>query len=300
MMDNARQARVLQGRRCLVTGGNRGLGKGVAKHLHEFGCEVTVATRTPGNVPLSANASAKFLPLDLSQLKSVCAAASASDVYDVVVLNAGVAPYKNDKTAEGLEQALGTNCLGNFAFVLSLLAEGRVAAGARVVVVNSETHRAVPRLNVSSLREDVSYGLTDALQYYARSKLCLTTLARALARTLAARGLAVHTICPGPVATDLARDAPDWVRPAIEAFMHLAFQTPEQAGRAVALVAADPLFAGPTGSHHHMFKSKDARADTADAGQQRALWQLMASVIREHPPACFAGIEPFLSVPADL
>lgn len=290
------QTRELSGKRCLVTGGNRGLGVGIVKLLHSFGCDVVVATRTPGSIAISDNISVPAVSLDLASLESVCSASrNFSASFDIVVLNAGVAPYLNQPTKEGLEQALGTNCLGNLAFTLGLLASKRINPGGRIVIVNSETHRAVPPLNVSSLTEHVEYGLSRSMDFYARSKLCLTTVAQSLAERLAAKSISVHTICPGPVATDIARGAPSFVKPLIEGLMAVAFQTADAAARPVVLTAALQVFAGPTGSHHHMYKTRPARADTHDRAVQQQIWKLFADFVAAHPPSCYDSIGPLFA-----
>lgn len=292
MVSNMQATHALAGRRCLVTGGNRGLGKGVAKLLHSFGCHTIVATRSLKTVVgLAPDHIASLVQLDLADFASICQAANTTtEPFDVVVLNAGVAPYLNERTAEGYEQALGTNCIGNLVFTAALYEHNLLARNAKVVVVVSETHRAVPELDLAHVLDDQDYGLAESMSFYARSKLCLVTVAQSLSRRLAAHGVAVHTICPGPVATDIARGAPAVLQPVIAAAMTL-FPTPDSAARSVALLAASPDFAGPSGSYHHMYVAKPPRADTLNVSSQDALWALLTASVRTHSSSCVQSFD---------
>jgi NAD(P)-dependent dehydrogenase (short-subunit alcohol dehydrogenase family) len=292
MIENLKMNNSLAGKRCLITGGNRGLGVGISVLLNDLGCDVTVATRSADAiVTLSPTKNATVVHLDLANLGSLCSAVFDQQLlgggaYDVVVLNAGVAPSANKPTVDGFELALGTNCIGNMFLSVALQAKGIFSPGAKLVVVTSETHRTVPPLDlvvagaaVPALHAPAQYGGVDAMKFYARSKLCLTTVAQELARRFAPAGVSVHTICPGPVATDITRGAPPLLRGAIDAILSVVFQTPARAARPIALLAALPLFAGGSGSYHHMYAAKPARADATDAERGAALWMTLAAAI---------------------
>jgi NAD(P)-dependent dehydrogenase (short-subunit alcohol dehydrogenase family) len=284
LVGNMQAQQTLQGKRCLVTGGNRGLGKGVSELLHSIGCETIVGTRsTSSSVPLSKGVDATLLQLDLSSFDSIKAATKLpQSPYDVVVLNAGLAPCTNEPTAEGYELALGTNCIGNLFLTSQLWGEHLLAPNATIVVVISETHRAVPHLDLPHLLDNTTFSLSDSMERYAKSKLCLATVAQTLARRMQPHGVAVHTICPGPVATDIARNAPPFMRTLIDTFMKVTFPGPIAAARPVVAIAASPVFAGPAGGHHHMYKKKPLRHDASDQARGDALWSLLWSDMENH------------------
>ena len=308
IISNLYHDNALQGKRCLVTGGNRGLGKGISQLLHKLGCTTVVAARsTSQGVQLSPSVNASLIRLDLADFDSICHAAghplkphqesnislsvSSSLPYDIVILNAGIAPYRNIPTRQGFELALGTNCVGNMLFTLALWEQGLLKENSRVVIVVSETHRAVSPLDMSHILDPVQYGLSESMNFYARSKLCLVTIAQALSHKLAPHNISVHTICPGPVATDIARDAPAAVKWLVDAFMTAAFQTSLQAARPVVAIAATPAFAGPSGSHHHMYKMKPPRWDTLSKKRQDELLQTLGEAVKKHNPSCGVSME---------
>jgi NAD(P)-dependent dehydrogenase (short-subunit alcohol dehydrogenase family) len=80
----------------------------------------------------------------------------------------------------------------------------RGSAVPRIVFVASETHRSAGGVELE-FRE---FGLTDAIRQYGVSKLALVTYAAELARRLQTPhgpSVAVHSLCPGPVNTRIAR-----------------------------------------------------------------------------------------------
>lgn len=110
---------VQRGRRFLVTGATSGLGAATARALCSLGAHVTVAARNTARAEavVAAGGATDVLTLDLADLSSVrAAAASISEPYDVVILNAGVmwTPYR--LTRDGFESQVGINHLGHFAF----------------------------------------------------------------------------------------------------------------------------------------------------------------------------------------
>src|SRR5690606_9192836 len=96
---------------------------------------------------------------------------------------------------------------------------------ARIVVVSSESHRSgTPALERFGDYEP--YATSGVMKQYGRNKLYLTAYAWALAAALDPAKIGVFTMCPGAVATDLAREAPRWMRALLDPTMRLLFQAP--------------------------------------------------------------------------
>ena len=123
----------------LVTGGNIGLGKEtilqLAKHKP---AKIYMASRTESkardaiksiNAQLKEPASIEYLPLDLSSLKSVQAAAqhvnASSQRLDILILNAGIMAVPATKTESGHDIQLGTNHIGHFTLDQAVAATAR-------------------------------------------------------------------------------------------------------------------------------------------------------------------------------
>src|SRR5580658_10349912 len=137
------------GRIAIVTGANTGIGLETARMLAQKGARVVLACRTPEKGEAAARSiaadrptgSATFAPLDLSDLDSVAAFASAIAAahtrLDLLVNNAGVMVPPLGRTKQGFELQFGTNHLGHFALAGRLLPLILRTPGARIVVVAS-------------------------------------------------------------------------------------------------------------------------------------------------------------------
>ncbi|GGU05843.1 SDR family oxidoreductase [Actinomadura citrea] len=84
----------LEGRTVVVTGGVRGVGAGISRAFLEAGADVVaVARREPDSVPEAGGRTARFVSLDVRDPDAVQDFADDLDRADVLVNNAGGAPY---------------------------------------------------------------------------------------------------------------------------------------------------------------------------------------------------------------
>ncbi|MCU1596087.1 MAG: hypothetical protein JWO12_3479, partial [Frankiales bacterium] len=106
----------LTGKTCLISGASACLGVETVRALQSVGCEVVGAVRDldKGHAALSAaGADCDLIPLDLSDLDSVRAAApliaNRLPRLDLLINNAGVMATPLMRTRQGFELQLGTN-----------------------------------------------------------------------------------------------------------------------------------------------------------------------------------------------
>lgn len=203
----------MNGRRCIVTGANSGLGEVMARTFAKEGAEVVMVCRNVDKgeavrrsiVDESGNANVSLLPCDLSDLDSVDACAEtllARDVgFDVLMNNAGIYLPRRAENARGRELMFATNHLGPFLLTHRLLPR---LEGARVVTTSSMGHK-LCQLRLDDLDARRRF---LPIEQYGVTKLCNILFARELARREAHRGLSSHAFHPGPVATGFAQDEP--------------------------------------------------------------------------------------------
>ncbi len=177
----------------LVTGASRGLGREVARRLAEKGYTVLAGVRTPGAMnPLPG---VEVLPLDVSDPASIAAAAATLKArhgrLDVLVNNAGIMLDRMGDVltldAALLDRTLATNTVGPLRLAQALVP--LMTAGGRIVNVSSGGGQ----LSVPSSWSPA----------YCMSKTALNAVTVQLAEALKPRGIAVNSVCPGWVRTDL-------------------------------------------------------------------------------------------------
>ncbi|MEV4151284.1 oxidoreductase [Amycolatopsis sp. NPDC049691] len=199
------------GRTALVTGANSGLGLRTAEVLASKGARVLLACRSAerGAKALkivkaaAAGAGPELIPLDLSELASVRAAAASArdltgDALDVLVNNAGVMATARGRTADGFELQFGTNYLGHAALTWLLMPalRGRVVTLSSLAAVGARIHLDDPNGDHRRYNAAAAYG---------QSKLACQVFALELDRRLRAAGSAVISVAahPGYTATGL-------------------------------------------------------------------------------------------------
>lgn len=179
----------------LVTGANRGIGLALVEALSRRGVAKVYAAARNGNTHKNgADGSTRIVPLQLDVTNPQQAAAAARQASDVTVLinNAGVADYGSvlDVPEETLRRDLETNYFGALGLVRAF-----------VPVIEKNGGGAIA--NVLSI---VSFVSVPRLGAYTASKAAAWSMTQSIRGDLAARGISVHGVFPGPVDTDMARD----------------------------------------------------------------------------------------------
>lgn len=296
----------LDGRTCLVTGANSGLGKGIAIRLAERGAHVIMACRS--GIPEagddvkreSGSDKVEMIQVDLSDFESIdrfCDELRNRNVtLDAAVFNAGVVPVTSRKNKHGLELMFAVNFLAKFVVLNRLLRDGvipnavygnnsRAEDPPRLIFVSSETHRSSIPIDFDHFGEPIEYGVADGVKYYGLSKLHLTTYFQELSRRLNPDGSAnpdvcVHALCPGAVNSNMAREAPTWLKPLLKPVMALFFQSPEKASIPADYLVVSEDMGGKTGAYMHMMRVKEPSEASMDTDKGALLWRKTEELLR--------------------
>jgi len=229
------------GRVAVVTGANSGLGYITSLELARHGARVVLGCRdeTRGREAVARvvaevpDADVDLRSLDMASLESIRRFAdsvqAAYPAVDLLINNAGVMAIPRRETADGFEMQLGTNHLGHFALTGLLLPLMIDRAGARVVTVSSNAHKA-GRIGFDDLMHERSY---FRWKVYSDSKLANLLFAFELQRRLTAAGSPLLSVAahPGTAATNLVRPgaAGNPVKEAVMAFgVRVIGQSPAQ------------------------------------------------------------------------
>jgi len=165
--------------------------------------------------------------------------------------------------------------LGNQRLTMKLVEAGIVPKdeGARIIAVSSEAHRSAPAIDQESLGVFKPHSLSGAMKQYGHSKLALSLMIRQLAKDLThADGrpqISVFHMCPGPINSSIARDAPALMRITVKGIMNAFFPSAEKAARPVIHLACSPSLEGKTGDYMHLMRFKEPSENaTNDADAQ--------------------------------
>jgi NAD(P)-dependent dehydrogenase (short-subunit alcohol dehydrogenase family) len=205
-----KEAYIVKGKNVVVTGGNRGIGRGITQAFAESGANVAILCRNLESGKKAAEEIGKFggrytaIQCDVADIDSVKAAAAEVfrffDNVDVLVNNAGVATKTPFLSGEGLKEwhrVINTDLHGP-ANVIYEIAPKMVEAGKGGTIINI-TSVGGQRVSGSKNHHNAPYNA---------AKAGLDIFSRYLAVVLGDYGIRVNSIAPGPIHSDLDKDLP--------------------------------------------------------------------------------------------
>ena len=235
---------------------------------------------------LSGSERVEMAEVDLADLDSVhrfCDALRHRGVrIDIALMNAGLMSRKARMTPQGYDVMFAVHFLAKRVMIDRWLADGvvRPSSGSgeapRIVLVASEAHRSSRAIDFDRLGSYTPYGIRECMRHYGLSKLVLCTFATELSRRLN-RGegveVAVHALCPGGMATNIARDAPPLLKWVLDPLLRRLFQSPEEAIGPVVYLCCSEEAGRATGMYLHMMHRKRVSPGASDPANGARLWE---------------------------
>jgi NAD(P)-dependent dehydrogenase (short-subunit alcohol dehydrogenase family) len=185
----------LRGRKALVTGASKGIGRACAEALAEEGCDVVVVSRTAADLEAARaaivakhNVAVRFYPLDLSDSRNVDKLTEACADTEILINNAGAIPGGN---IDAIDEA-------RWRTAWDLKVFGYINMTRRFYALMRERKKGVI-INILG-----AAGENPDFDYVAGSSgnASLMAFTRAMGGTAPRDGLRVVGINPGPVMTD--------------------------------------------------------------------------------------------------
>lgn len=186
----------LDGRRALVSGGGRGLGRACALALGEAGAAVTVAARTAGEIETVAGeiratgGKADVLAIDLLNTAAIEATLAALPPFDILVNSAGTnrpGPFV-DAPVENFDVIVDLNLKALF-FLTQAVVRRMIAAGKGGSIVNISSQMG----HVGAANRTI----------YCASKHAVEGFTKALAVELAPHAIRVNSLAPTFIETPM-------------------------------------------------------------------------------------------------
>jgi len=228
----------LEGRKAVVTGASRGIGRAIALALADEGADVAVNY-------MSSEAAARAVVAEIEKRgrRALAVRADVSDFpdtfrmaqdilgafghVDILVNNAGI---NSDKTFVKMDHA-------SWRKVLAINLDG--VFNCTKVFIDDMLKRSYGRIvNITSVIGQIgNFGQAN----YAASKAGVAAFTKSLAKELAGKGITVNAVAPGFIETEMVDSIPEKVREKLLAQIPLKrFGRAEEVGRAVTyLVSAD-------------------------------------------------------------
>ncbi|MCU1594647.1 MAG: short-chain dehydrogenase [Frankiales bacterium] len=280
-----------RGKSVIITGGNSGIGLEAARALRAAGADVVLACRDLARASAVADGMT-VRQLDLADLDSVAAFASATTSVDALICNAGIMGGPLLGTVQGHERQMGTNHLGHAALISGLFPLLEAARG-RIVIISSIAARGGKlnaRIGVDDLVSPPGY-LSGPV--YANSKQANLLFAQELHRRVGSR-VAVVAAHPGVSWTNLfARQLRDegkaWLVPALQLVRPIVFQTAKAGAQPTlrALNEASGSFVGPKRLNQYRGPAELLEVYTtgSDPAVAARLWEVTEEVLGAPLPA---------------
>ena len=277
----------MNGKVCLVTGANSGIGKEAALGLARVGATVVIVARDrkKGEATVSeirqatGNQNVNLILADLSSMKSVSDLASTFlgeyPSLHVLINNAGTYLPKRITSADGYEAVFATNHLGHFLLTSLLLDLLKSSAPSRIINVTSDAHRGA-EIDFEDLMQEKKY---SAFKAYHQSKLANVLFTYQLSKLLEGTGVTVNCLHPGVVRTGFGKDMGGLFSISVKLagpFM----MRPAKAAQALVYMTSAPELEKVSGKHFAKGREKESSRESHDMNAAERLWQVSEELTR--------------------
>lgn len=187
----------LKGKKILITGASKGIGRSIAVICSKNGAEVHITARNSEGLENTMNVmhtnGHDLHTADLGISEEVNALAKDLPILDALVLNAGIVktmPVRFIKE-EGIDVTFDVNIKGSILLIKQLLKLKKIRENGSICFISS----------VASKKMTVGNAI------YSASKGAINSFTKSLALELAPKGIRVNAVLPGMVKTNILQDS---------------------------------------------------------------------------------------------
>jgi retinol dehydrogenase-12 len=276
----------MKGKRVVLTGASRGIGRETALALGKMGADLSLIVRDPERGKavadevraLGGGGDVEVFVADLSSMADVRRAGAEvlakHDRIDVLINNAGALLMDRQLTKDGYEATFATNHLGDF--LLTKVLEGAVkkAPAGRIVNVASEAHHR-GSIHFDDLMGEKKYTGWFA---YSASKLANILFTAELARRLEGTSVTTNSLHPGVIASGFARNNQGLVG-FLAKLASPFLMSSEDGAKTTIFLATDPSVATTSGLYFAKSKPKTPSREARDASVAKRLWDVSEELV---------------------
>jgi len=269
----------MEGKICIITGANSGIGKATAIGLAKMDATIVMMSRNKERgeeaqkeiIELASNKKVDLILCDLSSQESirkfVSEFKSKYQKLHVLINNAGVMLSKRLVSVDGFEMNFAVNYLAPFLLTNLLLDVLKKSSPSRIINVSSAAHR-MAKMDFDDLQsEKKKYRL---FKIYGASKLALMLFSYELSRKLEGTSVTVNSFHPGVVNTNLGQDQSSFSK----GFAKLFFKKPEKGAETSIYLASSQEVEGITGKYFAKKQQKQSSKESYNEDYAKRLWEL--------------------------
>ena len=273
----------MEGKICLITGANSGIGKATAIGLAELNATIVMLCRDKDRgkiaqkeiIEVTGNKKVDLLLCELSSQEDIRKFVSEfKNKYQnlhVLINNAGVMKKQGSLSPDGFEMNFAVNHLAPFLLTNLLLDILKESAPSRIINVSSAAHR-MAKLDFDDLQSENKK--LRLMRIYGISKLALMLFSYELSRKLEGTRVTVNTIHPGMVATNLGRD----MSKSNQGFGKRFFKTPREGAETSIYLASSPEVEGITGKYYTKKRQKNSSKKSYNEEDAKKIWEISVEI----------------------
>lgn len=154
----------------------------------------------------------------------------------------------------------------------------------RIIFVASESHRNPEVFDWDAFGKYKTYTIGKSIELYGYYKLLLTTFSCELSRRLNEDGnvtCSVFSLCPGPVNSNIAREAPKIFIPLLKVVFGIFFKSPAKAAVPVVYLAASHDVEGKPFDYLFLMTRKEIDDKASNPENGKKLWELSEELLKK-------------------
>lgn len=280
----------MEGKICLVTGANTGIGKEVCMALAARGAEVVMTARNHRQaeqvkseiISKTGNKKLHLLAADLSSFQDLVSLTNSFrnqfQKLNVLINNAGIFLTDYEENEAGIETQWMVNHLAPYLLTRRLLDLLRNAPEARIINVSSNSHFR-GRINFDDLHGKHHY---NGLTAYSQSKLANVLFTKELAYRLVGTHVSSFALHPGVVRTGIGNKYSNGWMSWLWRFAKPLMISPAKGAETIVYLATTPQLAGLSGLYFVKCQPHPSSKISTDRALSSKLWRVSEEQTRAY------------------